>query len=88
MACREVCVVKQSLLACYIGTCSKKIQSEIIIQIKNVAPRHIQKLVTSVMRAGEGCHHKGEKRRSRLNRQAVVLIFTKTVTTNEAVWDV
>ena len=25
---------KQSLLACYIDTCSKKIQSEIIIQIK------------------------------------------------------
>ena len=31
------------------------------------------------MRAGEGCYHKGEKRRSRLNRQAVFLIFTKIV---------
>ena len=27
---------KQSLLACYIDTCSKKIQSEIIMQIKTV----------------------------------------------------
>ena len=35
MACLEVDVVKQSLLACYVGTCSQKIQSEIIIQIKN-----------------------------------------------------
>ena len=36
MACLEVCVVKQSLLACYIDKCSKKTQSEIIIQIKTL----------------------------------------------------
>ena len=31
------------------------------------------------MRAGEGCHHKGEKRRSRVNRQAVFLSFKNIV---------
>ena len=68
---RGVCS-KQSLLACYIDTCSRKIQSEIIIQIKTL-------LSTSVMKAGEGYRHKGEKRRSRLNCRAVFLSFTKIV---------
>ena len=55
MTCPEVFVVNNPC-SCYIDTCSKKLQSEIIIQIKHdVGPRHIQKLETSVVRAGEGC---------------------------------
>ena len=75
---RGVCS-KQSLLACYIGTCSKKNPIRNYYSNQNVAPRHNQKLVTSVMRAGEGCRHKGEKSRVRLNCQAVFLSFTKIV---------
>ena len=75
---RGVCS-KQSLLACYIGTCSKKNPIRNYYSNQNVAPRHNQKLVTSVMRAGEGCRHKGENSRVRLNYQAVFLSFTKIV---------
>ena len=52
---------KQSLFACFIDTCSKKIQSDIIMQTQNGAPRHIQKLLTSVVRAGEGCSRRRKK---------------------------
>ena len=66
--------------SCHIDTCSKKLQSEIIIQIKHdVAPRHIQKLETSVVRAGEGCSRRRnwQEPQSRLNGLAVFLSFSE-----------
>ena len=49
---------KQPLLACCIDTCSKK---AMYYSNKTVAPRHIQKLATSYVSAGEGCSRRRNK---------------------------
>ena len=64
MACPEVYAiiyVVNNPCSCYIDTCSKKIQSEKNYSNQDIAPRHIQKLVTSVVRAGEGCSRRRNK---------------------------
>ena len=78
MACPEVFVVNNPC-SCYIDTCSKKLQSEIIIQIKHdVAPRHIQKLETSVCESWRRLLTKEKlARASRLNCLAVFFSFSK-----------
>ena len=89
MACPVVFVVNNPC-SCYIVTCSKKLQSEIIIQIKHdVAPRHIQNLETSVVRAGEGCSRRRNGQEPLV--ETAQLSFSasqRKLTTNEEVSDV
>ena len=78
MAFLEVCVGNNSFWLASFWRAVRKSNQKLLFKSRR-SPRHIQKLVTSVMRAGEGCHRKGEKRRYRLNRQAVFLSFTNIV---------
>ena len=74
-------------LDCYIDTCSKKTNQKFLFKSRRCSAPH-SKLVTSVVRAGEGCCREGEMRRSSLNFQAVILSLPRKFTMNEAVWDV
>ena len=76
----------------HIGTCSKKIQSEVIMQIKKIfTPRHIQKWTTSVVYACYGCSRMRKKTLSHkmaIRLESVFPSFPNRRLTVKAVWGI
>ena len=77
MACLEVYVVNNPCwLDCYIGTCSKKNQSELLFKSKRCSAPHLKNWQLQ-LRELANVAHEGETRRSSLLCLAVFLSFTK-----------